>query len=114
MISSIDQIMKSIEELPSSEQDRIRRWLDEKEVSNGKTNGSQGLANRSANSLRWLHENREKYAGLWVALDGDCLIASGSSAKEVYSKAKAAGIKIPFVELVIGQESMPFTGGWLL
>jgi hypothetical protein len=59
----------------------------------------------SAKSLRWLHENREKYAGLWVALDGDRLIASGPTAQEVYSKAKAEGVQIPFVELVSAQDS---------
>jgi hypothetical protein len=59
-----------------------------------------------------LDENREKYLGQWVALDGDRLIASGPTAKEVYSKAKAEGVDIPFVELVSERESVPFTGGW--
>ena len=113
MSLSFDQIIKSIEQLPEPEQKRIRRWLDEKGLSNGEANTSQGDANRSAKSLRWLHENREKYLGQWVALDGDRLIASGSTAKEVYSKAKAESVEIPFVELVTERESVPFTGGWL-
>jgi len=113
MNSSFDQIIKSIEQLPASEQQRIRRWLDEKGTSNGEENNSQAHANRSAKSLRWLHENQEQYSGQWVALDGDRLIASGSTAKEVYSRAKAEGVDIPFVELVTARESGPFTGGWL-
>jgi hypothetical protein len=60
-----------------------------------------------------LHENREKYSGQWVALDSDRLIANGSTAKEVYSKAKADGVEIPFVELVTDREPVPFTGGLL-
>ena len=81
----------------------------------GPSNGesSQAPANHSAKSLKWLEENREKYLGQWVALDGNRLIASGSTAKEVYSKAKAEGVAIPFVELVTEGESAPFTGGWL-
>jgi hypothetical protein len=63
--------------------------------------------------FRWLEENREKYLGQWVALDGDRLLASGSTAKEVYSKAKAEGVEIPFVELVTGREPVSSTGGWL-
>jgi hypothetical protein len=51
-------------------------------------------------SLKWLDENRENYSGQWVALDGDRLLASGPTAKEVYSKAKAKGVEIPFIELV--------------
>jgi hypothetical protein len=113
MNQSFDQIIKSIEQLPASEQERIRRWLDEKGASKGEGNSSQAHASRSAKSLRWLEENREKYSGQWVALDGDRLIASGSAAKEVYSKAKAEGVEIPFVELVTERESGPFTGGWL-
>ena len=113
MNSSFDQIIKSIEQLPASEQERIRRWLDEKGTSNGEENSSQAHSNRSAKSLRWLHENQEQYSGQWVALDGDRLIAIGSTAKEVYSKAKAEGVEIPFVELVTARDSGPFTGGWL-
>ena len=109
MSLSFDQIIKSIEQLPASEQERIRRWLDEKKTSNGDNSQSD----RSTKSLNWLHENQEKYLGQWVALDGDRLIASGPTAKEVYAKAKAQGVEIPFVELVTDQEQAPFTGGWL-
>lgn len=113
MSLSFDQIIKSIEQLPAPEQERIRRWLDEKGTPNGERNASQPHANRSTKSLRWLHENREKYFGQWVALDGDRLIAHGPTAKEVYSKAKAEGVEIPFVELVPDRELAPSTGGWL-
>ena len=107
MSLSFEQIIKSIEQLPAPEQERIRRWLDENGTSNG--DASQAHPNRSAKSLRWLHENREKYLGQWVALDGDRLIASGPTAKEVYSKAKAEGVEIQFVELVTDREPMPST-----
>ena len=40
-------------------------------------------------------------------------MASGATAKEVYSKAKAEGVEIPFVEMVTDPEPVPFTGGWL-
>ncbi|HKS08794.1 MAG TPA: DUF5678 domain-containing protein [Pyrinomonadaceae bacterium] len=113
MNPSFEQIIKSIEQLPATEQERIRKWLDEKGAANGESDRLQAQVNRSAQSLRWLDENREKYLGQWVALDGDRLIASGSTAKEVYGKAKDEGIEIPFVELVTDKEPVPFTGGWL-
>lgn len=113
MSLSFDQIIKSIEQLPAPEQERIRRWLEAKGATNGESCGSQADTNRSAKSLRWLEENREKYSRQWVALDGDRLIASGPTAKEVYSKAKAEGLQIPFVELVTDLEPVPSTGGWL-
>jgi Family of unknown function (DUF5678) len=113
MIPSLEQIIKSIEQLPPAEQERIRRWLEDKGATNGEGHTSQADANRSAKSLRWLEDNGEKYSGQWVALDGDRLIASGPTAQEVYSKAKAEGVAIPFVELVTEREHVPFTGGWL-
>lgn len=113
MSLSFDQIIKSIEQLSAPEQERIRRWLDENGTPNRERNASQPHANRSAKSLRWLDENREKYSGQWVALDGDRLIASGPTAQEVYSKAKAEGVEVPFVELVTDREPMPSTSGWL-
>jgi hypothetical protein len=54
-----------------------------------------------------------KISGQWVALNGDRLMASEPTAKEVYSKAKAEGVQTPFVELVTGPEPVPSTGGWL-
>src|SRR5215207_4922661 len=107
MTLSVDQIIKSIEKLPTREQERIRRWLEDRGATNKEGHRSHAHANRSAKSLRWLHENREKYSGQWVALDGDRLIANGSTAKEVYSKAKAKGVKIPFVELVTDGQPVP-------
>ncbi len=64
-----------------------------------------------AQSLRWLSSHRKRYAGKWVALAGDRLIASGSSALEVYQAARSAGVTIPFVEQVRPMEELPF-GGW--
>jgi len=113
MNPSFDQIINSIEQLPAEEQEKIRRWLENKRATNGDGHDSQAHDNRSAKSLRWLDENREKYSGQWVALDGDRLIASGPTAKEVYSKAKAEGGEIPFVELVTNPERVASTGGWL-
>ena len=113
MALSFDQIIKSIEQLPTAEQERIRRWLESKRATNREEHGSQAHADRSAKSLRWLHENQEKYSGQWIALDGDRLIASAPTAKEVYSQAKAEGVEIPFVELLTDPEPVPSTGGWL-
>src|SRR5688572_1882537 len=111
MTLSVDQIIKSIERLPATERERIRQWLEEKGAKNGEGHGSQAHVNRSAKSLRWLDQNRQEYFGQWVALDGDRLIASGLTAKEVYSKAKAESVETPFVELVKDPEPVPSTGG---
>jgi hypothetical protein len=40
----------------------------------------------------WLAQHQHEYAGRWVALDGNQLVATGSSAREVYAALKATGI----------------------
>ena len=49
---------------------------------------------------RWIERNASKFEGLWVALDGGRLIASGDSAKFVFEKAKSAGARVPFLHYI--------------
>jgi hypothetical protein len=113
MTPNVEQIIRSIQQLPEPERERVRQWLEDDRTSDGTEGEGQTKAGRSEKSLRWLNENRQKYLGQWVALDADRLIASGPTAQEVYAKSKAEGIKVPFVELVTEEEPAPFSGGWL-
>lgn len=59
----------------------------------------------------WLAEHAREYAGQWVALDGDRLIASGNDAKAVYALADADGAYLPLVTLVEDPDAPPYSGG---
>ena len=48
-------------------------------------------------NMRWIKERGAEYAGRWVALDGDRLIASGQTEAEVASAARADGAYLPLV-----------------
>jgi hypothetical protein len=61
--------------------------------------------------MRWLAENRNKYVGQWVVVEGDQLIASGANSREVFQAAKRAGIEVPFLVQVESEDQLPF-GGW--
>ena len=114
MTPNVEQIIRSIQQLPEHEREKVRQWLEDERTSDGTGKDGQAKAGRSEKSLRWLNDNRQKYLGQWVALDCDRLIASGPTAQEVYAKSKAEGIKVPFVELVIAEEEPAlFSGGWL-
>lgn len=113
MSTQFEQVIGSIRLLPAPDREKIRQWLDsEGQFADAGPNGYAESAN-SVKSLAWIGDNCERFLGQWVALDGDRLIASGSTAKEVYAKAKAEGVKTPFVELVTVEEPGPHTGGWL-
>lgn len=59
---------------------------------------------------RWLKENAREYAGQWVALEGDQLIAAGSTAVEVRDAAAAAGVDRPLLVQVENPDGLPFAG----
>lgn len=55
----------------------------------------------------WLATNRDQYVGLWIALEGDELLASGPSAKEVFA-AVAGRSPAPLVMQI--ESPAPFAG----
>ena len=59
----------------------------------------------------WLRQHRHEYAGQYVALDGDRLIAHADSLREVYRLAREAGVKSPFTTRIAAPDDLPF-GGW--
>jgi Family of unknown function (DUF5678) len=61
--------------------------------------------------LRWLAEHRQEYAGQFVALDGERLVAHGTNPRAVYCAARSAGLDIPSILRVELEPELPF-GGW--
>jgi hypothetical protein len=57
--------------------------------------------------IAWLDEHRAEYAGKWVAISGNELLASGENAKEVFAHVKDT---LP-VMVVKVDEDLPW-GGW--
>ena len=61
--------------------------------------------------LEWLRQHEDEYRGVWVALDGPDLIASGRSLREVLEVARVKGHPNPLVHLIQKEPESPF-GGW--
>ena len=59
----------------------------------------------------WLGQHHTEYAGAWVAIEGACLIAQGSSALQVLDAARAKGYDQPLVVHIPSGPELPF-GGW--
>ena len=97
----------------------VEDYLNEaaKEKSNDE-NGNSPKVRRTKTNVdlskenKWLKENQHKYIGKWIVLDGDKLIGAGDDPIPFAAKARANGVKIPFVQF-IEDDSVPFTGGWL-
>jgi hypothetical protein len=58
--------------------------------------------------LQWLNDNRHKFVGQWIALQGGQLLAVGATAKEVFSKV--AGQATPPLVIRIDDDELPFAG----
>jgi antitoxin (DNA-binding transcriptional repressor) of toxin-antitoxin stability system len=66
-------------------------------------------AEREQAEFRCLALNRERFAGRWVALDGDSLLAVGDSAQEVYAAIANQG-RTPLVTRIEPEDELPFAG----
>jgi len=107
---TISEVKRAIQTLPNEEKEEIRDWLNGEEQSKRhKQNQLQNDIERQKKIDRWLKENREKFMNQWICLDGDRLIASGGDGREVYQKAKNAGIEVPFMHHIVEESDW---GGW--
>ncbi|MGH9934839.1 MAG: DUF5678 domain-containing protein [Blastocatellia bacterium] len=98
---ALEPVMRLIRQLPSEMRQRLRLLLDEDlkpetlrplDPEAPPIIPPEEFAAKWGLERRWLEKNSQEYAGRWVALDGDHLLAAGSSAREVYAALKAAGV----------------------
>jgi len=104
-----EAILDKVRHLPPAKQEEVLRFAD-------------GLQRRSAprevpardrkREMQWIADNRSTYAGQWVAVEGDRLVAAAMDARKVFTAAKAEGIAIPFVVHILPEDSLPFVPGW--
>ncbi|MFN0124218.1 MAG: DUF5678 domain-containing protein [Blastocatellia bacterium] len=96
-----ETIRQLIRQLPNEERSRVRSILEQElHADNGSSVAAMPVpvmapdefAARCDLERVWMEQNRDVYAGRWVALDGSRLVASGASAREVYATLKAAGV----------------------
>lgn len=58
--------------------------------------------------MNWLMQNRRHFAGQWIALEGERLLASGATSREVFAQV---GERVPPPLVIqIEDEEMPFAG----
>ena len=62
--------------------------------------------------MAWLVAHEDEYAGEWVLLEGDRLLAHGDDPLLFREIVRAEGIEIPFI-VHVRKEKGPFMGGWL-
>jgi hypothetical protein len=102
---TIGNILKQIEDLPFIEQWRLHNLLGDKLSKLDKAPPDRRVPPKpmpegAMRAIRWITEHAREYAGQWVALDGDRLIAHGRDHDEVWAAAQASGVYLPMVTFV--------------
>ncbi len=94
--------------MPQSDQTRLRHLLDHGENHTDSRDRAVTLvpAPDGTRELQWLVDHAREYAGQWVALDGDRLIAHGPVASEVFDAADADGAHLPLITFVEHPENV--------
>ncbi len=109
---TLEEILAGIDALSPQDQHRLRRMLKDHPAPHVATRQVAPLApvRDLARESAWIQKHRDEYAGQWVALDGERLISSGSSAKEVFAAALAAGVMDALIVKIESPDALPFAG----
>jgi hypothetical protein len=108
-------ILAEIATLPAEEREKLRTLLNQRPaLASSQTPAGNFIppfdANDPAPSLRWLVEHQAEFAGQYVALDGDRLIAHGSDPQEIIAAIRASGINGLFFTFIPPADAPPFAG----
>jgi hypothetical protein len=102
---TVETILQQVRQLPLPEQRRLRVLLDEpsppvrtKEPLDPRL-PPKPMKDRSR-EMAWLKEHQHEYAGQWVALDGDRLIAASPNRLEISTAVKADGASLPLIHRI--------------
>lgn len=104
-----EAILDKVRRLPPAMQEEVLRFADGLQ-----RNAAARIVpfRERAVEAKWIDENRAAYAGQWVAVEGDRLIAAGVDPLKVFTAAKEQGIQTPFVVHVLPEDPLPFVPGW--
>ena len=105
---TLERVAEEAKALTLDEQRQLRRLLEEEEA---KLVAQLSGATRFAREMEWIQAHRPEFAGQWIALDGERLLAYGTNAQEVFAAARESGVHQPLVIKVEPPDALPF-GGW--
>jgi hypothetical protein len=128
-VERLDEIKQQLSTLTTDEKLDLAAYLTEQARKDKEAELASSTVNMQANGelskgedpnepdpsrrweMKWLSEHREEYAGQYVALWGDTLVAHGPDARKVLAEARAAGIARALLARVEASDELPF-GGW--
>ncbi len=105
IMATVEQLLNEARALPVSERRKLRDAL-------ARDLQSKPAYNTRERERTWIKAHCDEYLNQWVVVEGETLVAHGTDAREVYLAARAAGIKVPFLEQVT-LNTEPYMGSWV-
>jgi hypothetical protein len=113
--ATAELILAEIAALSPAERDKLMELLNRQLLSTS-YEAQQGIfippfdVRDPAPSLRWIEEHRAEFAGQYVALDDDRLVAHGIDPHQVIAVVRASGLNGLFFTLIPSADAPPFAG----
>lgn len=111
-----ENILILIEQLPSTERTRLDQLLTQQQTNTNKTKPPRDkrvpcepMPDRTR-EWEWIKQHKHEYAGQWVALDGNRLIAASPNRMEISAAIKADGAKLPLIHRISSPDDLPYVG----
>lgn len=115
----LERIIADIQMMPRHQLLQVRRVLDERLLTAAPAQElpltprfvrrTQPPRDRTA-EYQWVAQHRDEYAGQWVALNGNQLLAHDLEYEPVVAAARTAGVTDALIILVEGSDALPFAG----
>ncbi|MEK7830755.1 MAG: DUF5678 domain-containing protein [Acidobacteriota bacterium] len=112
--AAYQQALEVVRALSPEEQRQLLQEIKAERLQQSQSvNGTAVVNHHRQREMRWFadKQNRAKYGGQWVALDGDQLLSYGDDLRQVFAEARAKGSELPFTGFVEPLDALPF-GGW--
>jgi hypothetical protein len=112
-VETLDSIKKQTAVLTKREKFVLANYLLEQTKGRAETENGKNIQDDDdvkRRQLEWLKNNRENYAGQYVALDGDQLVGHGATIREAHEQAKHNGVKNPFLVRLFSEETTVSAG----
>lgn len=111
---TLENILHQVEQLPPVEQLRLAHLIEERQAHPNKPPLDQRvpcapMPDRTR-ERRWVEEHKREYAGQWVALDGDQLLAASFVQQEVWDAVSADTLNPPLVLRIPAPDDLPYIG----
>ncbi len=119
-VERLNEIKQQISALTLGEKEDLVTFLNEqvskdKEVEAVESDASNGRQEEPdpyrRRELEWMKQHRDEYAGQYVALLGDRLVAHAETLRELHRLVKESGVKRALFARIEAPDELSFVGG---